>query len=164
MKENQQIDYSESKAELGKNKKYTHKTVSEQHVEDLEENLRKKKFEISLLKEKLEDNEEMVLNMIADKKIMDKMIRDLELMELSLKLDNFEELKMENNKLEHRIQITKKQLDEARITIESQKKYVTDAKEHFKFMEKVINDLEKRGLKDIIRNKYPESFLEYQKK
>ena len=90
--------------------------------------------------------------------VSDKRIRDLELMELSLKLDDFEKLKMEHRKLEHRTQITKKQLDEARNKIESQKIYVAEAKERVEFMEKVINDLEKRGFTDILRNRYPGNF------
>jgi chromosome segregation ATPase len=138
--------------------------VSEQKIEDFEEKLRKKNFKISELQGKLQDKEELVLDLINGKKILDKRIRDLELMELSLKLDDFEKLKMEHRKLEHRTQITKKQLDEARNKIVSQKKYVAEAKERVEFMEKVINDLEKRGFTDLLRNRYPETFIEYQKK
>lgn len=150
--------------EIGKKKKSTLKTVSEQHIEDLEEKLRKKEIEISELQEKLQDKEELVLDMIKGKKILDKRIRDLELLQLSLKLDDFELLKMEHRKLEHRTQITKKQLDDARTKIESQKKYVAEAKERVDFMEKVIYDLEKRGFTDLLRNRYPETFIEYRKK
>jgi hypothetical protein len=163
LKDKHQID-EESKLEIVKKKKSTLKTLSEQKIEDLEERLRKKNFEISELKEKLQDKEELVLDMIKAKKILDKRISDLELLQLNLKLDDFEELKMEHRKLEHRTQITKKQLDEARNKIESQKKYVAEAKERVEFMEKVINDLEKRGFADLIRNRYPETFIEYQKK
>jgi hypothetical protein len=163
LKDNYQID-EESMVEIGKKKKSTIKTVSEQHIEDLEVKLRKKQLEISELQEKLQDREELVLDMINGKKILDKRIRDLELMELSLKLDEFEKLKIEHRKLEHRTQITKKQLDAARNKIESQKKYVAEAKERVEFMEKVIKDLEKRGFTDLIRNRYPETFIKYQKK
>jgi chromosome segregation ATPase len=163
LKDNHQID-EESRQGIGKKKKSTLKTVSEQKIEDFEEKLRKKNFKISELQGKLQDKEELVLDLINGKKILDKRIRDLELMELSLKLDDFEKLKMEYRKLEHRTQITKKQLDEARNKIESQKKYVAEAKERVEFMEKVINDLEKRGFTDLIRNRYPETFIEYQKK
>ena len=79
-------------------------------------------------------------------------------MELNLKLDDFEKLKMEHRKLEHRTQITKKQLDEARNKIESQKKYVAEAKERVEFMEKVINDLEKRGFTDLYKEQIPGNF------
>ena len=40
---------------------------------------------------------------------------------------------------------------------------MADAKVRVEFMEKVIHDLEKRGLTDFIRNRYPESFVKYQK-
>jgi len=162
LKDNHQID-DKSKRGMGKKKKSTLKTVSEQHIHDLEVKLRKKELEISELQEKLQDKEELVLDLINVKNILDKKIRDLELMELSLKLDDFEKLKMEHRKLEHRTQITKKQLDETRNKIESQKKYVAEAKERVEFMEKVIDDLEKRGFTDLLRNRYPETFIEYQK-
>jgi hypothetical protein len=53
-----------------------------------------------------------------------------------------QKLKNDHDKLQHRYQITRHLLEEARM---------------------VIKDLENRGLMDHLRGKYPESFLEYQK-
>jgi chromosome segregation ATPase len=162
LQENHQIN-DKSKVEITKKKESSPKSVSEQQIEDLNNKLKKRNSEISQLQEKLKDTEEMIQNLITDKKILDRRIRELEIMDLNLKIGNYEELKIDHSKLEHRQLITKKQLDEARSKIESQEKYVADAKEQVETMEKVINDLEKRGLKDYIRNRYPESFLQYQK-
>ena len=74
LKDNHQID-DKSKQGMGKKKKSTLKTVSEQHIEDLEVKLRKKNFEISELQEKLQDKEELVLDLIKGKKILDKRIQ-----------------------------------------------------------------------------------------
>ena len=87
----------------------------------------------------------------------------MKLKELSLKFIKCNELKNDFKKLEHRMQITKEQLDEARNLIESQKESVINAENRVKFMEKVIEDLENRGLKDYLRRRFPETFIEYKK-
>lgn len=99
---------------------------------------------------KLEDTEERFHLTIKDKQILEKRINELELKELSIQLGNYEELKMNHSKLEHRIQITKKQLE--------------DARKYIKFMENVIDDLGNRGIVDLLRKRFPETYIEYMKK
>jgi chromosome segregation ATPase len=162
LKENHQLNDNDSSVEIEKKKQKKLNSTQEQQIEDLEKKLIIKDNAILKLQVRLADTEEMLLNVIADKKNLDEKINHLELKDLNLKIGNFEELKMEHSKLAHRTQITKKQLDEARAKIKSQIKYVEDAKKRVEFMETVINDLENRGLKDFLRSRYPESFLEYQ--
>jgi len=59
-------------------------------------------------------------------------------------------LQRKQHQIEHRLFVTKNQLDEAR--------------NELKIQEKVIKDLEKRGLRDYLMANYPQSYVQYQKK
>ena len=122
----------------------------EQSVEELEKELNLKENEIKGLREKLAGTQEQLQDTMNEKKLLEKRMSELELKEIDLKLNNSENLRQEHNKLEHRVQVTKKQLD--------------DANDNLKFQHKVIEDLENRGIMDIIRGRFPESFMRYRKK
>ena len=132
-------------------------------VEELEYDLVNKNKEIIELQKRLEDAQERIHDVIILKGSLEKQVNDMKLKELSLKFVKCNELKNDFKKLEHRMQITKEQLDEARNLIESQKESVINAENRVKFMEKVIEDLENRGLTDYLRRKFPETFIEYKK-
>ena len=119
-------------------------------VKDLEKELRAKEAEIDFLKEKLTNNQEIMLDVIEEKKELKKQIHDFEVKEVDLRLNNFRDLQRKHHKLEHRLFVTKNQLDEARQELE--------------FRAKLIKDLEKRGVSDYILGRFPESLIEYNKR
>ncbi len=119
-------------------------------VKSLEIELDKKESEISFLKDKLTNNQEILLDLIEDKKSLKKQVQDYKMKEIEKSLNNFNDLQRKHHRLEHRLFVTKNQLDEARELLDVQ--------------EKVIADLKKRGLVDFLMAKYPESYLQYQKK
>lgn len=121
----------------------------ESHIKTLEKELAKKESEIEFLKEKLSNNQEVLLDIIEDKKILKKQIEEFELKEIDEKLNNLRELQHKYHKVEHRLYITKKHLDTARQDLEERGN--------------VIKDLEKRGLRDYVLGNYPESYVKYQK-
>lgn len=110
----------------------------------------KRETEILKNAKKLEDTEERLHHIIKDKKVLEKRINELELKELSIQLGNYEKLKMDHSKLEHRTQVTRKHLENAR--------------KHIRFMENVIEDLVNRGITDLLLRKFPESYIKYLKK
>jgi chromosome segregation ATPase len=132
-------------------------------VEELEHDLVSKNTEIIELQKRLEDAQERIHDVIILKGSLEKQVNDMKLKELSLKFAKCNELKNDFKKLEHRMQITKEQLDEARNLIKFQEETVINAENRVKFMEKVIEDLENRGLTDYLRRKFPETFIEYKK-
>ena len=107
---------------------------------------------------------ERIHDVVDEKIILEKRLNELEFKDISLQFGKFEELKKESNQLVHRLQVTKKQLDNSRKQIKSQNQIVEDSKDQIEFMELVIHDLENRGLADFIRNRFPESFKNYKKK
>lgn len=119
-------------------------------IEKLNKEIVDKNKEIIQLQNKLLDSNEKIHDIIIEKSSLKKMINEFELKELDIRFGKFEELKNDYNKLEHRLNVTKEQLDEIRIQI--------------KFHKKVIQDLENRGFFDYIRKRYPESFIDYKKK
>ncbi len=165
MKENSQSD--DDNQNMGKNE---HKTnidkLNEDKIslEEIEKELAEKDDMIIQLESKLLDSQERIHEVIIEKGSLEKQVKEFELKGISLQLGNFEELKNNYNKLEHRMTITKNQLDDARIQIKSQNEFVKNAKEQVEFMETVIEDLENRGLIDFLRNRFPESFVTYKKR
>ena len=133
-------------------------------LEEMEKELVERDHVIVQLKDKLLDSQERIHEVIVEKGSLEKQVKEFELKGLSLQFSNFEQLKNDHDKLEHRLVITKNQLDDARQQIKSQKEYVDNAKEQVEFMEIVIDDLANRGLMDFLRNKFPESFITYSKK
>ncbi|MGB9201156.1 hypothetical protein [Methanobacterium sp.] len=119
-------------------------------IKKLNKEIAEKNNEISQLKNKLTDSNERIHDIILEKGSLKKQINNFELKELDIQFGKFEELKNDYNKLEHRLKITKEQLDKTRLQIV--------------FYTKVIEDLENRGFIDYLRNKFPESFINYKKK
>jgi len=132
-------------------------------VEELENELASKNKEIIQLRIRLEDAQERIHDVILQKESLEKRVNKMELKKLSLKFDKCDELKNNFSKLEHRMQITKEQLDDARNKIKFQENFINLSENRVKFMEKVIDDLENRGLKDYLRRRFPETFIEYKK-
>ena len=119
-------------------------------IKELEKVLGKKESEIEFLKEKLNNNQEVLLDVIEDKKLLKKQIEDFELKEIDEKLNNFQQLQRKQHKTEHRLFITQKNLDEAR--------------EELKFRKKIIKDMENRSIVDYMMGNYPESLIKYNKR
>jgi chromosome segregation ATPase len=165
MKEHSQNDDDNPNMRKNKHKtnndKLNEDTIS---LEEIERELAEKDELIVQLKSKLVDFQERIHEVIIEKGSLEKQVKEFELKGISLQLDNFEDLKNNYNKLEHRLIITKNQLDDARIQIKSQNEFVENAREQVEFMETVIVDLENRGLIDFLRNRFPESFVTYKKK
>ena len=119
-------------------------------IKKLNKEIAEKNNEISQLKNKLTDSNERIHDIILEKGSLKKQINNFELKELDIQFGKFEELKNDYNKLEHRLKITKEQLDKTRLKIV--------------FYTKVIENFENRGFIDYLRNKFPESFINYKKK
>jgi chromosome segregation ATPase len=119
-------------------------------IEKLNKEITDQNKVIIKLQNKLLDTEEKIHDIILDKASLKKQINNFELKELDIQFGKFEELKNDYNKIEHRLNVTKEQLDDARNNIE--------------FYKKVIEDLENRGFMDYLRNRFPESFVNYKKK
>jgi chromosome segregation ATPase len=118
-------------------------------IKSLEIELVKKESEINFLKDKLTNNQDVLLDLIEDKKSLKKLVHDYELKEIDERLNNFRDLQRKQHKIEHRLFVTKQQLDEARELLDVRKK--------------VIEDLEKRGVKDCLMANYTERYVQYQK-
>jgi chromosome segregation ATPase len=140
------IDKPEDDTKASNNKSKEDKLL----IEKLNKEIAVKNNEIIQLQNKLLDSQEKIHDIIIEKGSLKKTINEFELKELDIRFGKFEELKNDYNKLEHRLNVTKEQLDEIRSQI--------------KFHKKVIDDLEKRGFMDYIRKRYPESFINYKKK
>jgi chromosome segregation ATPase len=126
------------------------KKDAESVIEELEKELSKRENDIKYLKEELDDAMVRIHDMIEKNRSLESRINEYELQDVTMKIGKFEDLKQNYNKLDHRTQVTKKQLD--------------DLRQYSKFTETVIADLEKRGFIDLILRRYPESYLEYKGK
>ncbi len=163
-------EHSQSDDDNQNMRKNEHKTNNDKlnedtlSLEEIERELAEKDEVIIQLKSKLLDSQERIHKVIIEKGSLENQVKEFELKGISLQFDNFEDLKNNYNKLEHRLIITKNQLDDARIQIKSQNEFVENAREQVEFMETVIVDLENRGLIDFLRNRFPESFVTYKKK
>ncbi len=114
----------------------------DERIKMLEAELSKRDKELESFKEILSTSQEILRDAMDDKKIIQKRLDELEHMKVEFNVRRYHKLQNDHDKLQHRYQITKELLEEARV---------------------VINDLEKRGLVDYILNRYPESFLEFNK-
>ena len=119
-------------------------------IRELEKELAHKESEIMFFKEKVTNNQEIILDVIEEKKLLKRQIKDFELKELDLKLNNYMDLQRKHHKVEHRLFVTKNHLEEAHNELE--------------FREKVIKELENRGLRDYILGRFPEKYQEYKKR
>lgn len=122
----------------------------EDSTEELEKELIHKENEIRKLEEMLENTMDRLHDVVAEKKLLEERINEVDLQEIGLKFKNFNELQDNYCKLEHRTKITKNQLDDVRARAELQ--------------EGVIEDLENRGFLDFLLGRVPESLVEYREK
>lgn len=96
---------------------------------------------------KQEQCEEKISLFVDEKKELSDKIHQYELMELELKLQNSNDFKGKLQKADHRIDITKKLLD--------------DSREEVAILKNIINDYDNMGFFDFIRNKKPDSMILY---
>lgn len=129
---------------------FNNEDEDEDSTEELEKELIHKENEIRKLEEMLENTMDRLHDVVAEKKLLEERINEVELQEIGLKFKNFNELQDNYCKLEHRTKITKNQLDDVRARAELQ--------------EGVIEDLENRGFLDFLLGRVPESLVEYREK
>ncbi|MDZ4171313.1 MAG: hypothetical protein U1C19_04040 [Methanobacteriaceae archaeon] len=128
--------------------------MNEEHLEDaqkriemLENELNRKDEEMEQLKKDLYQAQGRLQEIREEKEELTQQVSKFELMQMDLELMKAREVYEENNRLQHRIHVTKKLLDEARVEME--------------FREKVINELENLKIMDRLRNKPPASLIIY---
>jgi chromosome segregation ATPase len=163
MKENSQIEKLNRGSKKDENEKKHDPDKTQDLTEELEKKLKIKDNELIELQKKLECANERIHDIVNEKIILEKRVSELEFKDISIQFGKFEQLKKEYDKLVHRLQVTKNHLDIARKQIKLQDQFVEDSKHQIEFNEKVIHDLENRGLTDFILNRFPESFKDYKK-
>ncbi|MDR2967156.1 MAG: hypothetical protein LBU74_04345 [Methanobacteriaceae archaeon] len=150
--------------EKSKTKDYINKTSivlkeknNFEEVKSLKKKLNKKNKELEKSKKTLnfqinkeKQCEQKISLIINEKNELLEKIHQLELMKLDLKLQKSNDLKEKIQKAEHRINITKKLLD--------------DSKEEIAMLKNIIDGYEKLGFFDFIRNKKPDSVRLYNNK
>jgi chromosome segregation ATPase len=120
----------------------------DQQIEKLEIELSKKDKEIKKLEKEIYTCKGRLDEIRDEKKALMDELREFELMTIDLDLINAQNLQDENNRLAHRIQITKDQLDHAR--------------EHIKIRDQIISDMGQRKLLDYLLKRLPPTFQKYQ--
>jgi chromosome segregation ATPase len=128
--------------------------MNEEHLEDaqkriemLENKLNRKDEEMEQLKKDLYQAQGRLQEIREEKEELNQQVSKFELMQMDLELMKAREVYEENNRLQHRIHVTKRLLDEARVELE--------------FREKVIDELENLKMMDRLRNKPPASLIIY---
>jgi chromosome segregation ATPase len=120
-----------------------------ERIEELETELSKKNQALKYHEEEISDLKYHIQELVADKREISDKLDNLQLMQIELKINDYNSLKDDYNKLKHRTDVTKKLLDQARNDL--------------KILKKVLEDLEKRGILDFLLGRYPESYQEYKK-
>lgn len=123
-------------------------------IKKLKKELKKKEALIELLNQKLSNNQQIIKDIISDKKQLKLQLQEYELSLVDAKLQQYEKLQDEHQKTLHRLQVRKKHLDNA-----NQK--ITQSQEKIEDLERIIEDLNNRSLWDHLRRKYPESYQRY---
>ena len=129
----------------------------DEEIRELRSKLKNRDKTIDSLKEKLDSNKLMLQDILTQKNEVKKKIQEHELKMVDAKLNQYQQLQEKHQKTLHRLQVTKKHLDNSNI---QNKKLLKKEEE----MQRVIEDLLKRGLMDHLRNRYPESYLKYKGK
>ncbi len=119
----------------------------DQIIRQLEEKVQYQNQALNRINEKLSQCLDRLGEIRQEKEILENKIKELEIREMDFKLLKHDKLQNDYDKMKHRTQVTKKQLD--------------DARNHILFLEKVLQDMENRRLMDYIKKKYPESWVEY---
>ncbi len=126
-------------------------------INQLEMELRSKESTIEVLQERLNNNKDMLQDVIAEKKQLNLRVQGYDLNLIDAKLNQYQKLQEDHQKMMHRLQVTKNHLDDA-----NQK--IKEANGKIDVLEKIIVDLGDRGLLDYIRGRYPESYRRYKEK
>ncbi len=138
--------------ENNKNSDDKHKKTEnlELKIQELESKLEETKSTLNKTLQDLHMCQGRLSEIREEKEDLNNRLRELELMKMDLKLLNIRKIEDENNKIQHRIHVTKKLLDEAR--------------DDLKFRADVIKDLEEQKVLDKIRGKSPDSLIVYKNK
>lgn len=122
---------------------------TEARIKELEKKLKSRESDIENLQEKLRTNKDMLQDVIQEKNQIKLRLQEYDLNLTDAKLSQYQKLQEDHQKLVHRLQVTKKHLD--------------DARDEIAILREIIDDLTHRGLFDRIRSRYPESLKKYKK-
>ncbi|ADL58597.1 MULTISPECIES: hypothetical protein [Methanothermobacter] len=122
----------------------------EEKIRELESEIKEKDGRIRELELKLAECLGRVDELRSEKSELQEEVNRLHVMKLDLKLRNLQELEDENNRLKHRIEITKGLLD--------------DARERLEVLEGVVDEFLKQGLTGRLRGREPEGLIYYRKR
>lgn len=119
-------------------------------IEDLEKIVDMKTKEIEYLRKEFHEAQGRLKELRQEKKELDEKIRKLELLKLDLELKKAEDIYNENNRIQHRIHITKELLEEKR--------------EEVIILQNILKDFEEFTVWNHIKGVYPESYIAYKNK
>jgi len=119
----------------------------EEKIEELENQLAERDRKIRDLELKLADCMGRVDELRSEKSGLQEEVNRLQVLKLDLKLRDFQGLEDENNRLKHRVEITKGLLDEAR--------------ERLKILEDVVEGFLNQSLSERITGKKPDALIHY---
>lgn len=122
----------------------------EEKIEELENQIAERDRKIRELELKLADCMGRVDEIRSEKSGLQEEVNRLQVMRLDLKLRDFQELEDENNRLKHRIEITKDLLDEAR--------------ERLEILEDVVEGFLNQSLPERITGKKPDALIHYRER
>ncbi|MBU4534974.1 MAG: hypothetical protein KKF16_03925 [Euryarchaeota archaeon] len=120
---------------------------NDQIIRELEEKVQYQSQALNRINEKLSQCLDRLGEIRQEKQVLEEKISALEIQKMDFQLLQHDQLQNDYDKMSHRAQITKKELD--------------DARNRILFLEKVLQDMENRSLLDYIKGKYPESWGEY---
>lgn len=122
----------------------------EEKIEELENQIAERDRKIQELEVKLADCMGRIDEIRSEKSGLQEEVNRLQVMKLDLKLRDFQELEDENNRLKHRIEITKGLLDEAR--------------ERLEILEEVVEGFLNQSLPERIAGKKPDALIHYRER
>ncbi|MGB9838068.1 hypothetical protein [Methanothermobacter sp.] len=122
----------------------------DERIEELEFEIKEKDKRIRELELKLAECRGRVDELRSEKSELQEEVNRLHVMKLDLKLRNLQELEDENNRLKHRIEITKGLLD--------------DARERLEVLEGVVDEFLDQGLTGRLMGREPEGLIYYRKR
>jgi chromosome segregation ATPase len=126
-------------------------------IKRLERELKTRESHIESLKELLANNQSMLQDVIAEKKELKRRVQGYDLSLVDAKLKQYQKLQEDHQKTVHRLQVTKKHLDNTNNKLKELEREMVELKQ-------IIEDLNNRGLFDYIRSKYPESYQKYRER
>ena len=119
-------------------------------IEDLEKIIDMKTKEIEYLRKEFHESQGRLKELRLEKKELEEKVTNFELLKMDLELKKVEEIYNQNNKIQHRIHITKELLEEKR--------------EEVITLQNILKDFEEFTVWDHIKGVYPESYIAYKNK